>query len=375
MTEKCLSHSYNYNRDSSYLDEAFSLLYKQFVGECSSVESEQNEPEHHSAVAWNVGEVKNYDSIIFEPVVLARGRDDPIQATCASPTSFGRQVLKPHESSLPTSFFTTGENFKLDNIDRMLENEKEQDEDTCNLRDRNAIFDHTNFGNSPIVPKKNVMVSKSHYVKKVITSGAKFPRFAEETCSFQNRNRNILEDATVRNNLVVPAISKIPYAKNRSFVPVMSKISYDNNAVTFPSYHASNGTPCKKVQYNGNPLMTTSPLFENDLCPSSKKLTMMKINPSKAKFPSKYASKNTLARNPACNSSIKASECLNVTQTSGMLGSADPNHKKRKKRQINQAGSQKNGFPNKVRAIMKMRMIERHGLKTRIVMEPCLVYD
>uniref|UniRef100_A0A7S3Q744 Uncharacterized protein n=1 Tax=Chaetoceros debilis TaxID=122233 RepID=A0A7S3Q744_9STRA len=314
MTGKGLSHSNDHTRASSFLDESFSLLYKEFVCEsdCCSVESEQNESEHNGAMAWNVGEVENDDSIIFEPVVLPRGRDDAATVSCTSPT-FNRRALKPNDSSLPRSSTT------VEYIEQVIEKQKERDVETCNLQNRN-VFDDTIVGNQPVVP----MTSKTHFGRPGCDE--------EDTCNLQRRI--LFHDTAVRSN---PA------------VPIMSKIHYANNVVRFPN--SCNG-------------------------PFPLKLPMMKMNhPSKAKFPSNCASENSLARKSTCNSSIKALGFLNFAQTNGKLDSADPNHKRRNNRQIDQVGSQINGFPNKVRAVMKMRMIERHGLKTRIVMEPCLVYD
>jgi hypothetical protein len=112
MKEKrSLSSSRNYSsRDSSFLDESFSLLHKQFVGEsdCSSVESMPNESEHHGTMLWNIAEeVEDFNSIISEPIVFARGRDDLTPASRPLPT-FSRQVFKSHDSALQTSFTATG---------------------------------------------------------------------------------------------------------------------------------------------------------------------------------------------------------------------------------------------------------------------------
>jgi hypothetical protein len=312
MTGKGVSHSNNHTRASSFLDESFFSLYKEFVCEsdCCSVESEQKESEHNGAMAWNVEEVENDDSIIFEPTVLPRGRDDAATVSCPSPT-FSRRALKPNDSSLPTS--STTEEY----LEQVIEKQKERDVETSNLQKRN-IFDDTVVGNRPVVPMTSC--SKTHYVRPGCDE--------KDTCKLQHKI--LFHDTAARSN---PA------------VPMMSKIHYVNNVVRFPN--SCNG-------------------------PSSLKLPMMKMNPSKARFPSNCASDNSLARNSTCNSNIKALGFLNFAQRNGKLDSADPNHKKR---QIDQAGSQINGFPNKVRAVMKMRMIERHGLKTRIVMEPCLVYD
>mmetsp|Transcript_9315 Transcript_9315/g.13923 ORF Transcript_9315/g.13923 Transcript_9315/m.13923 type:complete len:94 (-) Transcript_9315:108-389(-) len=93
------------------------------------------------------------------------------------------------------------------------------------------------------------------------------------------------------------------------------------------------------------------------------------MNPNKAKFAPNSAREDALARNPAHNNSINALGCPDF------VGSPDPNHKKRKNRQIDSGGSQKNNVPNKARIEMRMKIIERHGQKTRIVMEPCLVDD
>lgn len=319
MTEnQGVSQSFkNYGRNASFLDEAFSLLYKKFVvdeSDCSSLE--ESEVEHNDAMAWNIGKgVENDDSIIFEPVALAHGRDDPTPASCSSPT-FSRRVLKPHDSSLPTSF-TAPE----DHIDRMVEKRRERVEETCVLSNKNVFSENAVVGNRPIVPTM---------LNKVKTSGA---------------------------NLTL---------RNRPVVPMMSKCSYDNNALRFPTCHTSNGTWKEMHHYNANQAMTTATVFENELTPSSKKLPMMEMNSSQAKFPSSCTSANALARYPACNG----------RRPNFFTDSADPNHKKRNNRQIDQeVGSQKNDSRNKARIVMKMRLIERHGLKTRIVMEPCLVHD
>eukprot|EP01083_Nonionella_stella_P049774 132592_1 len=315
MTEKVVSHPFNYGRNASFLDEAFSLLYNEFVvdeSDCSSFE--ESESEHNDTMAWNIGEgVENDDSIIFEPVALARGRDDPTPASCSSPTFSGR-VLKPHDSSLLTSF-TAPE----DHIDRMvLEKQRERVEETCVLSNMNVFSENAVVGNRPIVPTM---------LNKVKTSGA---------------------------NLTL---------RNRPVVPMMSKCSHANNSLRFPTCHTSNGTWKEMHHYNANQAMTTATVFENELSLSSKKLPMMEMNSSQAKFPSSFTSANALA---ACNG----------RRPNFFTGdSADPNHKKRNNRQIDQVGSQKNDSPNKARIVMKMRLIERHGLKTRIVMEPCLVHD
>ena len=116
MTKEGVSHPYICGRNSSsFLDEAFSLLYEQFVADeesdCSSF-VEESQLEHDDAISWNIVEgLDNDESNIFEPVALARGRDDLTPpATCSSPTFRGR-FREPHYSSLPKSFTAPGKDF------------------------------------------------------------------------------------------------------------------------------------------------------------------------------------------------------------------------------------------------------------------------
>jgi hypothetical protein len=240
-------------------------------------------------------------------------------------------------------------------IDQIIEKSIEQVGEKCYLWNRN-IFDDTIVRNRPIVPKMSTR-PKSHYVDKTITPDPNLSRCDEETCNLHNRN-----------------VSDHANPRNRLAAPMMSKLYCGNNVVPFPTSCRTSNVTCKEMQYDVNPVMPTTTLFgENELRPSSNKSPMMKMNSSQqAKFPSNCASENaSLARRyPLCNSSIEELGLLNFTD------GADPNHRKRSNWQIDQVGSyDENDFPNKARIVMKMRLIERHGLKTRIVMEPCLVHE
>mmetsp|Transcript_9315 Transcript_9315/g.13922 ORF Transcript_9315/g.13922 Transcript_9315/m.13922 type:complete len:228 (-) Transcript_9315:519-1202(-) len=222
MTEKgLLSSSYKYNIASSFLDEAFSLLNKEFVGEndCSSIDSEQNESEHHlspatcSPLPTSINIVEhNIDHMVLDKLTEKVEETSNLRVgnIFADETIGGNQPIIPiisrntqYVNIQHSTAIAPGPNFRIvDLIDQMIENQQERVTETCIFRNRNVGLNDINtiLGNRPdLVPTNKILsINKAHM----------------ETCNLENWN--VFEDEADRDidtwdRPVVPTMSKIPY--------------------------------------------------------------------------------------------------------------------------------------------------------------------
>lgn len=288
----------------------------------------------------------------------------------------------------------------------MVEKQNKQDEERYNLQNTND-FDDAIVRNRPFVP----MMAKIHNGNEVVI----IPDHLSTMHTNYHASSNVVSQEMQHSTNPIMTTSTGAEIGIGSVVRDMywdydgnSNVAFENDLCSsykeLPRTMKNNLNKEKfpwtsqEMQYNTNPFMATSTAaetgvrsvvrnqyrdhygknnvaFKNELCSSYEKLPTLKKIPIVSEFPSKGARENSLACNPACDSRSKTSEFSNFSQMNRKLDSTEPSHKKKwNKRQIYQADSRQNDLP-KMRTVMKMRLIERHGKKTRIVIEPCLVYD